>query len=238
MSAKFFTPKGEPADEPWQWEKLHSPGKWKPGRSAKALAHCWTDAGGFPREVQKALDDSAYPALQNLRFECGYPECPAKLAGVGRQSMNDILVWARGNDGLVCITVEGKVLESFAQLVKGWRKKNPGENREIRLSCLLKATGLQESQVHNLRYQLLHRTASAIIFAKEKNGEKIECKNAVMLVHSFSQTHANFCDFADFARAYDGKINPQRGCIHYVGKIRNINLYLAWITGDEKYFAK
>jgi len=238
MSAKFLTPKGEPADEPQKWEELHPLKHWKSGHSAKALAHCWTDVGGFPREVQKALDDSGYPALQNLRFECGYPEHTAKLAGRGRQTTTDILVWARGNDGLVCITVEGKVSEGFAEQVKFWREKNAGENKELRLFHLLKVTNVHEYQVQHLRYQLFHRTASAIIHAEEKDGEKSECKNAVMLVHSFSQTHENFCDFVEVAKVFDGKLNPQRGCIHYVGKIRNINLYLAWITGDEKYLAK
>ncbi len=55
--------------------------------------------------------------------------------------------------------------------------------------------GLNEPVPGAIRYQLLHRAASAIIEAK-----RFGAPHAIMLVHSFSQTHEWFADYAAFAK--------------------------------------
>ncbi|GAB4582074.1 MAG: hypothetical protein Fur0022_48270 [Anaerolineales bacterium] len=52
----------------------------------------------------------------------------------------------------------------------------------------------------NIRYQLLHRTASAIIEAKQLNA-----RYAMMIVHSFSTEHKWFSDYQDFLDLFGNK---------------------------------
>jgi hypothetical protein len=49
----------------------------------------------------------------------------------------------------------------------------------------------------SVRYQLLHRTASAVIEA-----ERFGARHAVMLVHSFTEENLWFDDFAEFASVF------------------------------------
>jgi hypothetical protein len=96
-------------------------------------------------------------------------------------------------DELGIIAVEGKVEESFADLVSDWNT-TPGKQR--RLENLCDSLDLPLTQVGLVRYQLLHRTASAIYEAK-----RYRARHALMLVHSLSRTHRWFEDFAAFSCA-------------------------------------
>ena len=80
----------------------------------------------------------------------------------------------------------------------------------------------------NIRYQLLHRTASAIIEAK-----KFDTPNALMLVHSFSPKNLWFDDYEAFLSLYgiEAKLNQ----IHKAGNLDKINLFFSWIKGEKKY---
>ena len=103
------------------------------------------------------------------------------------------MVAAGLNDTLDIIAVEGKVEESFADCVGDWNT-TPGKQR--RLEGLCGTLGLDIASVGAIRYQLLHRTASAIYEAKW-----YRCRHALMLVHSFSPTHRWFEDFVAFSCA-------------------------------------
>ena len=70
--------------------------------------------------------------------------------------------------------VEGKVSEPFDKTIAEWREDN-SEGKHIRLKFLLDELGLEENkQINTIRYQLLHRTVSAIIEA-----EKFKAENAL-----------------------------------------------------------
>ena len=86
-------------------------------------------------------------------------------------------------------------------------------------------------RLSNIRYQLLHRTASAILEAKRFNAF-----HALMLVHSFSQADKWFEDYALFAALFeiDAKVNR----IHSAGKVGDVQIYLGWVKGDYKYLRK
>ena len=60
--------------------------------------------------------------------------------------------------------------------------------------------GLDETLPGNIRYQLLHRTASAVIEAKRFNATY-----ALMVVHSFSQTADWLDDYKEFAYLFGVK---------------------------------
>jgi len=216
-----------------EWKSfLADPEKqWKTGYSAKSLAYAWEESDGFPKTFQKAFKDS------NLKLEMllGIPEYKVYLDTKKAQSQNDLFVLAKDESDLVSIMIEGKVSESFDKLVKEWF--NETESRTSRLEFLLKKLNLKKSiqEVGEYRYQLFHRTASAIIAA-----EKFSAKKAVMIVHSFSQSNEWFADYSAFLKL----LNPKLETIE-INKIykcftlpTGIELSIGWIKGDEKFLNK
>ena len=159
LMPKFFAPADKPSD--WQ-QLLADPIKhWKTGYSAKSIAYSWTEADGFPSEIQAVLDGSSTACLNDLEFLIGIPEHEVALPGGDRPSQNDVFVLAKGSDGLVSIAVEGKVSEPFDKPVDNrFAKPTPGES--TRLAFLLDVLELDRADVGEVGYQLLHRTASAI----------------------------------------------------------------------------
>ncbi|GHT45627.1 hypothetical protein FACS189454_05420 [Planctomycetales bacterium] len=134
---------------------------WKTGFSARLLAHCWEDAkGGFPKSVNTAL--SAAGQTQELLL--AIPEFKVNLPPYGAASQSDIFVLSRDDAGLTVMMVEGKVNESFDKKVGDW---NDGDGKERRLLFLLTKLGLKDESVDAIRYQLLHRTVSALLTAEQ-----------------------------------------------------------------------
>jgi hypothetical protein len=64
-----------PATDAADWQRLLAePEKhWKSGYSAKALAHCWQNAEGFPASVRAVLDSSPFPRFHALTMLLGIP---------------------------------------------------------------------------------------------------------------------------------------------------------------------
>ena len=143
------------------------------------------------------------------------------LPGGSQPSQNDIFVLAKGNGQLISIMVEGKVSEPFGPVVSEWiAAKTPG--KEKRLEYLCEMIGKNTSDVMNIRYQLLHRTVSALIEA-----EKFTANNALMLVHSFSETDEWFEDYSNFASLFKTDVNVNS--VFSAGYMNGINLYLGWV---------
>lgn len=215
-----------PGSSPIEWKRfLAEPEKqWKTGYSAKTLAYCWHSTAGFPRCVQTVLQSGPFSELEAL---IAIPEHQVPLPGGSRPSQNDVWVLAKNNNELVSVAVEGKVSESFDKTIKEWAA-DFSEGKKERLSFLLQTLGLPSEIPNNIRYQLLHRTASAIIEAKRFNAQ-----NAIMLVHSFSQSNDWFEDYSEFLSLYGVKAEINK--LISVGEISGINLFFAWAKGDPKY---
>ena len=174
--SKFYIPTNGVAG--WQ-SLLADPVKhWKTGYSAKALACCWEEAQGFPVEVINLFEGTA---LEGIKFLLGIPEHKVPLRGGSTQSQNDAFILAKAGNELVSITVEGKVAEPFGPTLGEWLQ-DASAGKSVRLDYLKKRLCLRGDVSPDIRYQLLHRTASAVIEAKRFNASK-----AVMIVHSFSQ---------------------------------------------------
>jgi hypothetical protein len=216
-----------PAHGPEDWKQfLAEPEKyWKRGYSARALAYCWHQTQGFPSEVRIALNTEQ--SLRNLEMLLAIPEHKVPLPGGARASQNDIWVLARTEDGLVSITVEGKVSESFGPTLGEWLKEASG-NKQKRLAYILEHLGLQDTPPADIRYQLLHRTASAVIEAKT-----YFAKRAVMLVHSFSRNDEWFDDYERFLSLFD--VTATHGEMVSLGRVQGIDLYSAWVRGDARF---
>lgn len=226
---KFYTPSKGPVS--WK-ELLAEPDKhWKTGYSARSLAYCWEEAQGFPKSVTDVFKSSPFKLFHSVEFILGIPEHRVDLPPKdGRPSQNDIFVLGKSGDQLISITVEGKVKEEFGPTVAEKRKDmSPGVKE--RLEFLVDLLQLKDKELNPIRYQLLHRTASALIEA-----DRFSASSVLMLVHSFSQEHKWFEDYAAFAGLYGTVAELNK--VHYVGKVNGKDLYLGWVVGEKEYLLK
>ena len=217
-----------PTEGPASWQALlGDPTKhWKTGRSARTLAHCWESAGGFPSEISATLEDSPYAELHKLQFVAGFPEHKVPLPGGKRASQTDVFVLAAGGGGLVSVAIEGKVDEPFGDTVVDWLGDSPSPGKQERLAYLCDLLGITTGTTQALRYQLLHRTASAIIEA-----ERFSAPTAVMLVHSWAPNLEGFVDYSAFVEALGG--SPE---VDSVTDVTSTNgLYLGWVRGEQQW---
>ena len=219
-----------PTSSPEQWAQfLAEPQKhWRTGYSAKTLAHSWQEASGFPTEVAAVL--RAAPQFTDIELLLAIPEHQVPLPGGSRPSQNDVWALARAADRLVSIAVEGKVDEPFGPTLGEWLLDSSA-GKQARLSFLQEELSLATKLPSNVRYQLLHRAASAIIEAK-----RFCAPHAVMLVHSFSPTNNWFADYAAFASLFGAIAEPNR--LISVGRRGGAELHFAWVAGDAKYLAR
>jgi len=193
---------------------------WKPGRSAWALAHAWQDSKGFPARVSALLATS--PTFASAELLLGIPEHLVPLPGGSRPSQTDLWVLARTETGLGSIAVEGKVTETFGPTVGEWLVGASDGKRE-RLEFLRDVLGLVDPVPAELRYQLLHRTASAILEAR-----RFLARHAMLLVHSFSEGDEGHRDFVDFAHVLGVSVEPGR--LLPVPGFAEPTLHLGWVS--------
>jgi hypothetical protein len=158
------------------------------------------------------------------------PEHKVPLPGGSTQSQNDAFVLGSTSSGLVSICIEGKVNESFGEPVSKWgQDSSPGKKRRFQyLTEMLELKGKDLSEIY---YQLLHRTASAIIEAK-----RFHATTAVMLVHSFSQEHKWFPEFQAFAEALG--VSAELNTVHPCGERSDVSLYVGWVVGNADYLTR
>jgi hypothetical protein len=200
---------------------------WKKGASAMTTAACWEAAAGeLPREISVLLDSSALEALQNLKMLAAIPEWETELEGGVTTSKTDVMALCRNSSGLCVVAVEAKVNEDFGPLV-GEKRKEASSGQSARLEylrILLGITSLSDS----IRYQLLHRTASALLTARLFHAD-----TAVMLVQSFGNKESLRADFDRFAEA----LAAQRvgSDMYSITAAESPKLFLAWCEGDSQF---
>ena len=73
-----------PANGPEDWKQfLAKPDRhWRDGYSAKELATCWQNAGGFPSNIQRIFNQSDIPLFNNIQFLIAIPEYKVPLQEV------------------------------------------------------------------------------------------------------------------------------------------------------------
>lgn len=200
---------------------------WKPGASAMTAAACWEDSQGrLPAEISTLLASANDPNLANLQLLLALPEWEVELPGGTTTSHTDVLAICRSDVGLCIIGVEAKVLEDFGPLV-GAKRSDASAGQLERLAFLHNELGV-EKFADDIRYQLLHRTASALLTAKQ-----FHATTAVMLVHAFDCPDDRKHDFTTFARAMMGE--PVAPDVYVVRRFDKPRLYLAWCTGNCVY---
>jgi hypothetical protein len=193
---------------------------WQEGRSAHALASLWFRHNDFPPRVKAVLQ--THPDFQSAELVDAFMERQVDLGSEGRPSQTDLLAIA-GLDPrqLAIIAVEGKAGESFGDLVEQWLDGSDG--KEARLNSLCALLGLSREAALPLRYQLLHRTASAILEAK-----RYRASVAALLVHSFSDDQKGFADFRAAIQAL-GLKDPSSGFLMGPAMRGGVSLYAGWV---------
>lgn len=220
-----------PSNKPEDWQPhLGDPRKhWRTGYSAKTLAYCWQEANGFPREVQTVFRNAGKP-FDTLVPLIILPEHKVSLPGRSTASQSDLWILAKSGSVLFSVTVEGKVSESFNKPVREWLLEDT-KGKQTRLAFLIKTLGIPDNFDRSIRYQLLHRTASAIIEA-----ERFLASHAMMIVHSFSPSNKWFEDYAKFLNLFG--LIPEINSVISTQTPLGLPLHFAWIHGDEKYLKK
>jgi hypothetical protein len=143
--------------------------------------------------------------------------------GISGQSQVDLLAILGIGPELAVAVVEGRVDESFGQLVAEWLTNDI--DRQKRMEGLAKLLAVTGYDLSKLRYQLFHQTASAIFEA-----QRYRAHTALLLVHSFSTKQSGWSDFAAFVQAIGLSHNPKLGEILGPKRLSGIDLCALWIT--------
>ena len=221
---RIFVPTQSAAD----WKRLLArEHHWKPAFSAMSVAQSWEAAAGeLPTEISALFRHCADETIQSAELLLAIPEYQVDLPGGSRPTQTDVFALLRSTAGLVAVAVEGKVDETFGPTVDEKRK----EGAEARLEYLHRLLELEPSGSGTLRYQLLHRTAAAILLA-----QRFHAGAAALVVHSFSPESRWFGDFEAFGKAMGAGL--QKGNLTRVGIRGGIPFYAGWAAGDQRFRA-
>lgn len=205
--------------------RLADPEKhWKRGASAFEAAVSWEVAAatprGLPAAVATVLDQDE--SLRGAVLLFAFPEHKVPLPGGSRPSQTDVWSVLRGPSGLISMAVEAKAEESFGETIATWLKEeSPGKAK--RLAFLTETLRCPTQFPDTIRYQLLHRTASAIIEAR-----RVGAKAAVMMVQSFRASSPSEADYVAFGEAVGAKLGPEK-LVKVAGHV-DPELFLGWAT--------
>ncbi len=218
-----------PSTGPGDWQRLlGDPIKhWRTGFSARTLAHCWENADMLPPEIETILSPLGNP----LRLLAAFPEHKVPLPGASRgDSQNDLFALMRAGERTIAVTVEGKVNEPFDQPLSKWlQNASPGKLQ--RLEFLQSLLGLKGTLPDNLHYQLLHRTASAVIEA-----DNFKTDMAAMIVHSFSPDRLWFNEFSRFVSLFGITAEPNR--LLTIQPKATRPLHVGWACGGTEFLSR
>ncbi len=221
--AKIYIPSQGP--ESWR-ALLADPEKhWEPGFSAKTLANCWEAANGnLPAEISELFEKQGAKTELLLAL----PEHKVPLPGSSRaDSQNDVFAIIRAADRTFASTIEGKIDESFGEPLGQWFA-NPSSGKQERLAYICDVLGLKQPLPGDIYYQLLHRTAAAVIEAR-----RFKTDAACMIVHSFSPSGKWYPAFEDFVSLFG--IRCERGQLLTARPLGNPPLHLGWAVGDAQF---
>jgi len=225
---RLFVPTLGPTD----WRRLLADPftQWERYKSALEMAVCWEAARdlarGLPPEVAEVLDTA--PQLRGAQLLIGLPEHKVLFEGGGHPSQNDLWALLRVDRELVSMAVEGKAGEKLDDIVKDWLPKDGERSRKPeRLVALRRALAILEADVSHIRYQLLHRAASAL-----KEAERFAASTAVVLVQSFNRAadEQSWQDFIQFGAVMG--VTVTEGILVQSPRPTGIPLFIGWVTSQ------
>jgi hypothetical protein len=202
---------------------LGAPGHYRFPRSGWCIANHWFAANDLPDTIRQVLE--TVPAFVGAELVEGLIERHVELGDGATASQTDLLAILGVGAELAIMAVEGKVDETFGNLVSQ-ELCDASDRKKARITRLAALFGINEADAAPLRYQLFHRTASAIFEAK-----RYRAKAAIMMVHSFDAKGCGFPDFQKFA-ARIGLPSTVPGGMVGPAQVDGIALYLGW-TSDQ-----
>jgi len=209
--------------ETWKARLAEPDTQWVRRKSAFETAVFWELGARQPRglhtRVAALLDREEL--LRDCELIASFPEHRVRLPGGSRASQTDVWAMLRGPRGPISLAVEGKAGESFAETIGDWRREASG-GKEKRLAFLCEQLGLPQGVNDTIRYQLVHRTASALIEA-----ERIGAVAAVMLVLSFTPDAVSKGDYDAFVSCLGGKATLDR--LATAASSAKRPLFLGWL---------
>ena len=199
---------------------LGAPHHWREGRSAKCLVDQWWHANDIPLSVRSILEQA--PEWRDAELLDGFAErCTSLGDGRPSHSQSDLLAVVGLNSGIGILTIEAKVDEGFDKTIDEWLKADSAGKRK-RLEGLCARFGFNSQQVGEYRYQLFHRTASALIEA-----ERYRSSQAAMIVQSWCPKNSSLEDYTAFCRLL-GYREAEVGALTEPKMFQGIALRLGW----------
>ncbi|MBX9897247.1 MAG: hypothetical protein K2Y17_05000 [Qipengyuania sp.] len=172
---------------------LGAPHHWKQGRSAKHLIDSWWTANEIPASLKRLLDEA--PEWRNAVLIDAFAErCTSLEDSRPSHSQSDLLAIVGVGNGIAVLSIEAKVDEGFDRTVGEWIGDG-SKGKALRLARLRALLGIEDRIVSELRYQLLHRTAAAVLEAK-----RYRTNQAAMIVQSWCPERSSLDDYSAFCR--------------------------------------
>lgn len=228
MKKRIFVPTTSGSD----WQRLLAKPKlhWKSGRSAMSTAACWESCSpNLPPEIVDVLAASKDSALMNLELLAAIPEWEVQLPGGDRPSQTDVLALTRNDAGMVVLGVEAKVDEEFGPTL-GTKRAAASPGQQDRLTFLENQLNCPSKLDDSIRYQLLHRTVSALLTARA-----FHAGIGVMLVQSFSPGSKWRDDFQQFATALNAR--PLTPDLYELKSDDQTRLLIGWCRGGQEWLS-
>jgi hypothetical protein len=198
----------------------------------------WLEAGKtFPAPVAAGLQKSSIDSTE-LLLQFAVAEHLTVLDTLRAPSRTDLMVYCcqRKTEKAV-FAVEGKMTEPFDDEILRWIRNAPKPCREplslpikygrkARLDFLNRLLDLNVGTDSALRYQLLHRTACALLEARN-----IFASTAVMLVQAFCKCPDNWDAYVAFAKEMEfGQIEENSFTeVKQLPAFPDIDLRLGWV---------
>jgi hypothetical protein len=194
------------------------------------MAESWEESQGIPDEIKKIFTQSGVPRFSEYELLFAAPEYKVMLDGGQRPSQNDVFAVIKVEDGIMTMTVEGKAREDFGPTLEKWKQKTSVNGAKERLEMLKNHLNLTKEPDDSVRYQLLHRTASAVIEAK-----KFHAVCAAMVVQSFvkSSEENHYADFQAFVNLFQSR--KYNSDLIYLTKVQDIDLYAGWVWTEVDF---
>jgi len=195
-----------------------------------SAAACWeASTPSLPAEILAVLSTAKDPSLADLELLVAIPEWEVELPGGDRASQTDVLAITRNDAGLVVLGVEAKVDEPFGPTL-GEKRKDASPGQMERIAYLEGELGCVSPLADSVRYQLMHRTVSALLTARA-----FHAPVAVMLVQSFSPSSKWREDLDAFAQAVNApEITPD---LYELGTDRSPRLLIGWCRGASEFLS-
>ncbi len=162
MERRIYTPSSGLSS--WRDRLADPETQWVRTKSAFETAVFWEvgarQACGLHPSLVALLEQS--PELRGPSLVASFPEHRVALPGGTRASQTDVWALVRVSSALLSLAVEGKAGESFAETIGEWLR-DASSGKQDRLKFLSERLCLPCAPDNAIRYQLLHRTSSALI---------------------------------------------------------------------------